>query len=195
MTHQALLEKLKALKIADRPLPLNAYEVTHNKAIDEAISIVREHLSGEETIECLAEWQLNRETKRVKDSGGAASWFHECFPETQNSYREWAKAAISVIMGGDEADGIALQVGSAPRSLDESQTPPAPNVESSDSIEVGSISRATNFKTMQLTPQLRWIRRAQTPYAPIMVLQQKSVCVEDMSEEWQDVQIDEKAHE
>lgn len=48
-------------------------------------------------IEALAVWGCNRQSRAVRNGGGAASWFHECLPSTQESFRDWAKDIVKLI--------------------------------------------------------------------------------------------------
>lgn len=48
-------------------------------------------------IEALAIWVCNRQTHHICNNGGASSWFHECLPATQESFRKWAATTLNLI--------------------------------------------------------------------------------------------------
>jgi hypothetical protein len=54
-------------------------------------------MSADSLIERLAEWQCDRTTQQVINRGGAASYFKDCLPETQEDYRKWAKETLAII--------------------------------------------------------------------------------------------------
>lgn len=51
----------------------------------------------ENVILALAVWHCNRKSKIIRDGGGAASWFHECLPSTQDNFLEWARDVVDLI--------------------------------------------------------------------------------------------------
>lgn len=57
----------------------------------------RKYGDPDDVIEALAIWHCNRQSKRIRDGGGAASWFHECLPSTQEHFRDWARDVVNLI--------------------------------------------------------------------------------------------------
>lgn len=166
MSDGSLIDKLDEYFLSD------ACEALSVQTVTDIFNIIRQHFASPDVVEL-------------------ASRIDAAMGEYGNMSREEfsqfiAEIAIAAIMGADEPNGKALQVGSEPRSVDEPRAAPANSSEISDAVDHAAFQKACDYWGSRVYPDSPLLKEAIRIYLEHTTREPVSVSLEKINKAMDD---------